>query len=370
LEKYSPKRTKDREGKAAVTDHYHAVLEDSARVAMTKVPTVSAVIPTYNRGHLLKNAIDSILAQTYPVHEIIVVDDGSTDGTREMLESYVKEESGSIRCPVHYFYQQNQGQSVALNKGIEMGNGEWIAFLHSDDAWLPQKLESQFRAIEHFDWQCGLCFTDAQFVNNPHMQTATFQLAGMCYQQPLGIVSDPLRSIVGSEQPYPGVWVSTQLVRADLARRIAGFDPQLRCSEDQDFLFRLALITNLCFVNSPQVSIDRTPVWDRASKLWDRVDIRLRNDQYRCEKWLNLSAELPPDVRIGIRNNLRDIHSAWTNFYLEREEYESARQEISTALKYGLTYMLAIKWILTQIAPKLARKVVLKYARRCNPDRF
>src|SRR5207245_83533 len=138
----------------------------------------------------------------------------------------------------------------------------------------------------------------------------------------------------------------------------------------QDFLFRFALITNLCFVNSPQVSIDRTPVWDRASKLWDQVDIRLRNDQYRCEKWLNLSAELPSDVRIGIRDNLRDIHSAWTNFYCEREEYERARQEISTAAKYGLTYKLAIKWVLTQIAPKLARKVVSKYARRYHPEHF
>jgi len=142
---------------------------------------------------------------------------------------------------------------------------------------------------------------------------------------------------------------------------------------DTDFLFRLALITNFCFANSPQVQIDRTAAGDRhagTSKLWDEVDFRLRNEQYRCEKWLSLSAELPSDVRIGILNNLRDIHSAWTNFYCEREEYERARQEISTAAKYGLTYKLAIKWILTQIAPKLARKVVLKYARRCNPDRF
>src|SRR5256712_1598778 len=98
------------------------------------------------------------------------------------------------------------------------------------------------------------------------------------------------------------------------------------------------------------------------SKLWDQVDFRLRIEQHLYEKWLSLSEELPSHVRTAILDNLRDIHSAWTNFYLETEEYERARQEISTALKYGLTYKLAIKRILTQIAPKLARKVVLKYA--------
>src|SRR2546425_2446463 len=114
---------------------------------MTKVPTVSAVIPTYNRGHLLKNAIDSILAQTYPVHEIIIVDDGSTDGTDEMVRSYIRQKRSEVI--IRYIRQENQGQSAALNRGIEKASGEWIAFLHSDDSWLPEKLERQFRALEH-----------------------------------------------------------------------------------------------------------------------------------------------------------------------------------------------------------------------------
>src|SRR5207302_6057969 len=119
---------------------------------MTKALTVSAVIPTYNRDHLLKNAIDSILAQTYSVHEVIIVDDGSTDGTGEMVRSYIREKRSQVI--IRYIRQENQGQSAALNRGIERASGEWIAFLHSDDTWLPEKLERQFRTIEHFNWQC------------------------------------------------------------------------------------------------------------------------------------------------------------------------------------------------------------------------
>ncbi len=334
---------------------------------MTNVPTVSAVIPTYNRGHLLKNAIDSILAQTYPVHEIIIVDDGSTDGTGKMIHSYMRQRHttpGQIR----YFYQENQGQAVARNRALESAIGEWIAFLDADDVWLPKKLECQFRTMEHFDWQCGACFTDAQFVNNPHMQTTAFQLAGKRCDQRLGIVSDPIRSVVESAL---GAWISTFVVRTGLLGRTGGFDPKLDFVEDRDFTFRVARVTDFCFVNSPLACIDRTPTrHDGSSKVWDQVDFRLRIEQHLYEKWLNLSGELPSDVLTAIRDNLRDIHSAWTNFYCEREEYERARQEISTAAQYGLTYKLAIKWVLAQIAPKLARKVVSKYARRYHPEHF
>src|SRR2546425_8386489 len=277
---------------------------------MTKVPTVSAVIPTYNRGHLLKNAIDSILAQTYPVHEIIIVDDGSTDGTDKMIQSYISERSGAVDIrPIRYFYQENQGQAVATNEAMERANGEWIAFLDSDDVWLPQKLEWQFRTIEHFEWHCGACFTDAQFVNNQHMQTTAFQLAGKPYEQPVGIVSDAIRSIVKFAL---GAWVQTLVVRADLVRRVGGLDAKLTWGSDSDLLFRLAPITDFCFVNSPQVRIDRTMACDRQagpSKLWDQEDFRLRIEQHLYEKWLNLSAELPSHVRTAILDNLRDIHS-------------------------------------------------------------
>ncbi len=96
---------------------------------------VSVVIPTYNYGRFVVEAVESVLAQTYRDLEIIVVDDGSTDDTRARLEPYV----GRI-C---YVYQHNQGLSAARNTGIRAAKGQWIAFLDSDDQWHPRKLEVQ-----------------------------------------------------------------------------------------------------------------------------------------------------------------------------------------------------------------------------------
>jgi glycosyltransferase involved in cell wall biosynthesis len=101
--------------------------------------TISVVIPSYNTGALLRETLDSVLAQSRPAHEIIVVDDGSTDDTAEIVRGY-----GSVR----YIWQQNQGQANARNTGIEAATGSWVALLDSDDLFLPDRLRSAAEAIE------------------------------------------------------------------------------------------------------------------------------------------------------------------------------------------------------------------------------
>jgi glycosyltransferase involved in cell wall biosynthesis len=103
-------------------------------------PTVSAVIPTYNRGRLLKEAIDSILRQTSPVAEIIVVDDGGTNDTQQIVRSYGD--------PVVLLTQARAGAAAARNLGVRHARGDWIAFLDSDDVWEPVKIERQLRYVE------------------------------------------------------------------------------------------------------------------------------------------------------------------------------------------------------------------------------
>ncbi len=95
---------------------------------------ISAIIPTFNRASLLESALDSVLAQTYPVHEIIVVDDGSTDNTVEV----VHERQGRAKLkqiPIHLIEQEQGGAAKARNAGIAASSGDWIAFLDSDDTW-------------------------------------------------------------------------------------------------------------------------------------------------------------------------------------------------------------------------------------------
>ena len=99
---------------------------------MSSKPLVSVVIPTYNRAQQTIAAMESVLAQTYPNFEIIVVDDGSTDGSGEAIQRFIAQKTNGCH-PIYFFSQPNQGASVARNTGIAKARGEYIAFLDSDD---------------------------------------------------------------------------------------------------------------------------------------------------------------------------------------------------------------------------------------------
>ncbi|HUU17732.1 MAG TPA: glycosyltransferase family 2 protein [Sedimentisphaerales bacterium] len=100
---------------------------------------MSVIIPTYNAADTIMRAIDSVLAQSQPVDEVLIIDDGSTDNTDEIVRNY----GDAIR----YFYQNNTGLSGAMNYGIEHAKGEWIGFLDADDEWLPGSVKSHVKLI-------------------------------------------------------------------------------------------------------------------------------------------------------------------------------------------------------------------------------
>jgi glycosyltransferase involved in cell wall biosynthesis len=117
---------------------------------MNETDLVSVIIPVYNGDRYLAEAIQSVLAQTYQPIEIIVIDDGSTDDTAEVAQSF-----GSL---IRYDYQLNSGSSAARNRGIELASGEFIAFLDADDLWLEDKLALQIEAFNinpDVDIVCG-----------------------------------------------------------------------------------------------------------------------------------------------------------------------------------------------------------------------
>lgn len=103
-------------------------------------PKVSVIIPTYNRASFVIKAIESVLAQSFNDYEIIVIDDGSTDNTKEVLEPY--------RGRIQYIHQENSGVSAARNAGIRLAKGDWIAFLDSDDEWMRDYLAKQVRCMD------------------------------------------------------------------------------------------------------------------------------------------------------------------------------------------------------------------------------
>lgn len=321
---------------------------------MSRNPLVSVVIPSYNRAQQTIAAIDSVLAQTYPNVEIIVVDDGSTDGSSEMIQNFIHART-STSYKMHFLRQTNQGASVARNTGIATAQGEYIAFLDSDDLWDPEKLNWQMQALQQFGKESGACFTDARLVNNSGLDVSSFQAHGRHYEQTIGIDRDIAKSLAES---FSGFWVSSLLVRADIVRQIGGFSPDISFVEDRDLHFRLSLVTSIAYVNRQLVLTDRnaSPPGSRC-RPWDKVEVQFRQQQQMLEKWLRMIPPLPLELHRRVERNLGALYSHWTNWYLENGRFDEARQVVSRAVKHKTTPGTTIKWALTWFAPTLARRI-------------
>ena len=324
-------------------------------------PKVSVVIPTYNRSAEVQNAIQSVLCQTFTDLEVIVVDDGSSDDTRKVLAE-------TFGDRIRYCFQTNQGLSAALNKGLAETRGEWVAFLDSDDLWEKEKLEWQFKALERFSPQCGACYTDVRFLNHPETRTM-FQLAEKKdrHEETMGVSTNVLKLVARPGGAGMVVCICSVLARVDLVRRSGGFDTNLRFGMDSDFLFRLAMLTDFCYVNRPLIWVDRSPAEQRhvgASSEWDKMEFVLRQAQIRFEKFLRLSEGLPTKVRKLILSGLGSIHSGLANCHLEAGEYGKAREAVSRAAQLDLTFNIAVKWLLTWISPQLALRAVQQHQQK------
>ena len=185
-------------------------------------PTVSVIIPTYNRAHLVGRAIRSVLNQTFQDFEIIVVDDGSTDNTEEVIKSFNDPRIRYIR------HEQNRGGSAARNTGIRAARGEYIAFLDSDDEWLPQKLERQVNAFKSLDETTGLVYTGLRFVD--HKGALVWEqrpnLSGYIFHKLLR------RNVIGT--------ASSVMLRRDCLLFTGLFDETLPSRQDLDLWIRIA----------------------------------------------------------------------------------------------------------------------------------
>lgn len=317
---------------------------------------ISVVIPTYNRAAQIVNAIQSVKVQAYAAHEIIVVDDGSVDNTRSVVRGFVDSLSKSDTA-VRYIYQAQQGVSVARNNGLASALGDWVAFLDSDDRWLPDKLELQVRALEELDGQCGLCFTDALHVNNSQWDWTVFEAVGASFKDNFGVVPNASEYVVGGSH---GIYIQTVLVRRDLANKVGGFDSRLRIYEDNDFVFRVSLHTKFAFVNKPLVEVNRSP--DRGEglmELYAKEDFRLQQIEYEHQKWLK-ECEVGPRVRRLIEVRLQQIFAGWASLYLMRGRKIDARRSMQHSLSHGLTAKGIIKWALITCMPKTAQRFAMR----------
>lgn len=189
---------------------------------------VSAIIPVYNGQRYLAEAIESILKQDYHPLEIIIIDDGSTDSTAKIAQSYPE---------VRYIYQSNQGHGMAKNMGISAAQGEFIAFLDADDIWTYNKLSMQVNyLIQHPDIGYSLC------------RMSAFLEAGS--EWPSWLKKDQIGADVPAYLP------SALVVRKTVFEKIGNFDPTYRHANDSDWFFR-AKDAGILMAMIPEVLLQR-----------------------------------------------------------------------------------------------------------------
>ncbi len=212
--------------------------------AKSKKPLVSVIIPTYNRGWVLREAIDSVLAQDFRDFELIVVDDGSTDNTGQILDAYHQD--------LMVIRQSNKGVSAARNRGIAAAGGGLIAFLDSDDLWLPRKLSSQ---IDFFNSNPGAMInqTEEIWIRNGvrvNPKTRHHKLSGMIFEPSLALCL---------------VSPSAVIMKGTLFDEVGLFDEELPACEDYDLWLRISWRYPVHLIETPLI-IKRGGHADQLSK--------------------------------------------------------------------------------------------------------
>ncbi len=208
---------------------------------MTDKPLVSAIIPTYNRAHVVGEAIESVLNQSYENIELIVVDDGSSDKTEHTLRKYV----GRIR----YIFQNNAGPAAAFNCGFRESRGEIVTFLGSDDIWMPTFVERQVSLLQRAGESvpCSLANGLLRFANGS--ETTSFELASLYPNCDEGIWSN-VTEMLATRFIMCGQLIA---IRRQALQKVGGFDSSLRLLEDYDIGLRLSLEGPWGFIRDPLV---------------------------------------------------------------------------------------------------------------------
>jgi len=195
-------------------------------------PAVSIIIPTYNRASWLAGAIDSVLNQAFQDFELIVVDDGSTDATREVIAGYGDR--------IQYYFQPNRGPAAARNLGIKQAQADLICFLDSDDRWLKEKLSTQVDLMRNHP-ETKICYTDEIWIRRGvrvNQKKIHQKYSGWIYQKclPLCIISP-----------------SSVMIRREVFDVVGLFDENFLVCEDYDLWLRVSHRFSITFIAQPLI---------------------------------------------------------------------------------------------------------------------
>ncbi len=337
-------------------------------------PLITVIIPTFNRVYCVGRAIDSARTQTHQNLEIVVVDDGSSDETRDMIAR-----TYGADPRVRYFFHENRGVTATRNRGLSLSRGEYVAWLDSDDVWLPWKLELQlacFRALP----EVGMVWSDMQAVdpdgeiaNHSHLRTMYgayrwFPRNEQLFSQslPLAGIVPHLASVVVDRRFYAGkifshmimgnlVHTSTVLVRRDRLDKVGRLNEELCFSgEDYDFHLRTCRYGPVGFIDMATIRY-QTGMADRLSR-----------DEYSIHAAMNCLTSVLPFIEHArseidlpdrmIRRRLAEIHRRAGEKLVNAGESLKARAHLRTSLRHHFWQFRAWKFMALAMLPTRARE--------------
>ena len=291
-------------------------------------PKVSVIIPTYNRADLLPRAIDSALNQTYKDFELIIVDDGSTDNTKKIVEEYQKKDER-----IKYLWEENSsGPARPYNLALKQCQGEYIAFLDSDDVWLPEKLEKQIAIFEEYDGKInlGLVICEAYVVDLD--------------RNDIGRLTFPYNeNLLGPEkfglffEKFGIISLSCVVIKKEVFKNIGYFDEKFKVSADVDIYSRILKNSPIYFLKEPLVKYTQSDRSLSNEQFWIK---QMPEYKYFLEKYED-DFKKSPEAKSRFLRNIGTFYTLNNNSRMARKYFKEAIKNNPLSLRLYFQYFLS-----------------------------
>lgn len=295
---------------------------------------ITVVIPTHNRSKILGRAIDSVLNQTYQQFEIIIVSDGSTDNTEEVVRKYQNNYDNIFYISVY----PNKGANNARNEGIEAAKGDFIAFLDDDDEWLPTKLENQLNVFKSNE-KIGLVYTGINVI---------YVKENVQYTASAGLQGDLSKTILKNNAIGS---TSSVMVKKSVLNKSGFFDVNMPAAQDYDLWIRICQLSQVGFASEPGVNYYNNIGEKQIS---GSVLKHIEAAQMRRNKYAHLFNTLSKDEK---KEASKNIYSGIANVALRNNSKKLVLKYSWLALKEKINIKSIIYLLLSPIPYKYILKI-------------
>lgn len=297
-----------------------------------KKPLVSVILPTYNRSKMVSRAIRSVLYQTYPFFELIIVDDGSTDDTEQVLATFRDKRIQHIRC------EKNRGGPTARNMAIKRAKGEYVAFQDSDDEWMPKKLEKHISLFERLPSNYGVVYSDCLVIEDKRRY-----LISSNYPPKSGFVMDDILN---------GNFVTMQIVtRRSCLVEEGLFDENLHRLQDWELWIRISQKYHYYYIPEPL-----TVVYRHKNSLTSNLNELIKSTEFILQKHKKVFQEN--------RHALGKRLAILADMYARKSDFSKAKDIYGKVFPLNKNYKYLLARILLTIFPnRLYNRVVNTFIR-------